>query len=213
MPPRSSRPLRGSTPYRPAPAGEDVDARERILRTAYELFARHGLNAVGVDRIVAEAAVAKTTLYRHFGSKNNLAVAVLQRHQEAWTLGWLEQEAERRAENPAARLAAVFDLLEEWFRQEDFDGCLFMNSLLETHDRRGSVGAAAIAGFAGIYDVIRRFAVDAAAADPDVLAHRIQIVMRGAFVAAVEGRDDAVRHGLALAKQIVAMEGPSAPRT
>lgn len=190
-----------------------MDARERILRTAYELFARHGLNAVGVDRIVAEAAVAKTTLYRHFGSKNDLAVAVLQRHQEAWTLGWLEQEAERRAENPAARLAAVFDLLEEWFRQEDFDGCLFMNSLLETHDRRGSVGAAAIAGFAGIYDVIRRFAVDAAAADPDVLAHRIQIVMRGAFVAAVEGRDDAVRHGLSLAKQIVAMEGPSAPRT
>lgn len=210
MTPWSSLPLRGSIPPRPPPTGEHVEARERILRTAYELFTRHGLNAVGVDRIVAEAAVAKTTLYRHFRSKDELAVAVLQRHEEVWTHGWLEREAERRSENPAVRLAAVFDLLDEWFRQESYEGCLFTNSLLETHDRSGAVGAAAVAGFAGIHEVIRRFATEAGAADPDALAHRIQIVMRGAFVAAVEGRDEAVRQALALARHILEAEGLSA---
>ena len=84
-----------------SPAGvASADARERILATAYELFTRHGLVAVGVDRIVAEAGVAKTTLYRHFGSKDGLAVAVLLRHEELWTRKWLEPEAARLARAP-----------------------------------------------------------------------------------------------------------------
>ena len=65
-------------------------ARERVLGTAYELFHRHSLHTVGVDRIVAEAGVAKTTLYRHFPSKDELAVSVLARHQDVWLTGWLE---------------------------------------------------------------------------------------------------------------------------
>src|ERR1700737_4729271 len=81
----------------PWPLLEDasIDARERIVRTAYELFRRSGLAAVGVDRIVAEAGVAKTTLYRHFHSKDELIVAVLDRHEDIWTR-WLTQEAARR---------------------------------------------------------------------------------------------------------------------
>ncbi len=186
-----------------------MDPRERVLRTAYELFTRYGINAVGVDRIVAEAGVAKTTLYRHFRSKDELAVAVLQRHDELWTHGWLEQEAKRRAASGAGRVAAVFELLEEWFRQESFQGCLFTNSLLETHDRSSPVGVAAVAGFESIYEVIRRFTTEAGAREPDVLAHRIQILMRGAFVAAVEGRHEAVRQAFALALQVLESEGLS----
>ena len=75
---------------RQAPAAAGT-ARDRLLGTAYELFRRHSLNAVGVDRIVAEAGVAKTTLYRHFPSKDELAASVLRHHEGVWTRGWLEQ--------------------------------------------------------------------------------------------------------------------------
>ena len=68
-------------------------ARERILRTAYELQSRHGLRAVGVDRISEEAGVAKMTLYRHFRSKEELALAVLERREQTWSRGWLERTA------------------------------------------------------------------------------------------------------------------------
>jgi AcrR family transcriptional regulator len=70
------------------------------MRTAYDLFSSEGITAVGVDRIVAEAGVAKTTLYRQFRSKDDLAVAVLERHMKLWTSELIELEVERRATSP-----------------------------------------------------------------------------------------------------------------
>src|SRR3989441_12171132 len=89
--------------------GEGSAARERLLRTAYALFQRNSLNTVGVDRIVAEADVAKTTLYRHFPSKDRLAVSVLRHHEDVWLRDWLEQAIERHGERAAARLLGIFD--------------------------------------------------------------------------------------------------------
>src|SRR5258705_9633275 len=111
--------------------------RERILETAYELFSRHGTQSVGVDRITAEAGTAKMTLYRHFPSKEDLIVAFLERRQERWTRGWLQAEVERREDSPAARLLAVFDVFGEWFARADFEGCSFINVMLEVDDRAG----------------------------------------------------------------------------
>src|SRR6266404_7816167 len=105
--------------------------RERIERTAYELFSRHGVRAVGVDTLSARAGVAKMTLYRHYPSKDELALAFLRRREELWTRSWLQQEVERRAQAPAARLLAVFDVFDKWFRRSDFEGCSFVKVLLE----------------------------------------------------------------------------------
>src|SRR2546425_12171106 len=98
--------IRNDTRKAPAGAG---NARERLLRTAYALFQRNSLNTVGVDRIVAEADVAKTTLYRHFPSKDRLAVSVLRHHEDVWLRDWLEQAIERHGERAAARLLGIFD--------------------------------------------------------------------------------------------------------
>src|SRR5258708_29121118 len=105
--------------------------RERIDRTTYELFSRHGIHAVGVDTISARSGVAKMTLYRHYPSKDDLALAFLRRREELWTRSWLQQEVERRAHTPAARLLAVFDVFHKWLRRSDFDGCSFVKVLLE----------------------------------------------------------------------------------
>jgi len=64
------------------PASRPASARERIDRTAYELFSRHGIRAVGVDTICARSGVAKMTLYRHYPSKDELALAFLRRREE-----------------------------------------------------------------------------------------------------------------------------------
>jgi AcrR family transcriptional regulator len=179
------------------------EARERILATAYELFTQHGLVAVGVDRIVAEAGVAKTTLYRHFRSKDGLAVAVLLRHEELWTRKWLAPEAARLVSAPGGGPAAIFDALGEWFGQADYEGCLFINALLETRDHESPVRKAAIAALEHVYEVVQRLLEEAGVPDSEALAHQLQIIMRGSIVAAVEGRTDAVKHARMAAQRLV----------
>ena len=54
-----------------------VSARERILRTATRLFYEHGIHRVGIDLVIAESGVAKMSLYRQFGSKEELQLATI----------------------------------------------------------------------------------------------------------------------------------------
>ncbi len=83
------------------------EARERILESAYELFSRHGIRAVGIDAIVERSGVARMTLYRHFASKDALVLAFLERREQRWVIEWFRREVERRATDPVARLLAL----------------------------------------------------------------------------------------------------------
>jgi AcrR family transcriptional regulator len=169
-------------------------ARERLVATAYDLFHENTLNTVGVDRIVAEADVAKTTLYRHFPSKDDLVVSVLERHQDVWMADWLEQVVARTEGPPGAQLLALFDAFDEWFRRDDYQGCLFVRALLETRDLESPVCSAAVAGLTNVRALIRKLAEAAGARDPDAFALQIQLLLMGSTVAAVSGELDAARH-------------------
>ena len=164
------------------PGGNTV--RGRILQAAYYLFCREGINAVGIDRIVAEAGVAKASLYRHFRSKEELVLAVLDLREKLWRVDWLEAEVERRAPPGKARLLAIFDLFDEWFRRDDYEGCLFINTLLEVHDRDNPLHAAAAEKRARIRELLRRWAEEAGIAEPEAFAREYQLLMNGAIVAA-----------------------------
>lgn len=198
--PKAGRPR---LPPRPAPEEAGADARERIIRTAYELFTRHGMTAVGVDRIVAEAGVAKTTLYRHFRSKDDLIAEVVERHHQLLLRDWLEPETRKRGATPADQLLAVFETLDEWFGDENFQGCLLINSLLEAHDRYGTVRHASIRAIDDVYVFLERLAVEANAREPERLAQQIHLLVRGAIVAAAQGRPDAVQEASVLARQLI----------
>lgn len=187
----------------PAEAG---GARERLLRTAYGLFQGNSLNTVGVDRIVAEADVAKTTLYRHFASKDVLAVSVLQHHEDVWMRGWLEQAIERHGDS-AARLLGIFEAFDDWFKRDDYEGCLFTQAMLETHDQASPVREAAAAGLANVRALIRGLAEDAGVQDPDVFALQTQMLLLGATVAAVYGDLDAAKHAREVARLLLDREG------
>jgi AcrR family transcriptional regulator len=168
-------------------------ARERILAAAYDLFARHGVRAVGIDAIVERSGVARMTLYRHFSSKDELVLAFLARREQRWTEDWLRGEVERRAEAPAERLLAIFDVFDEWFQREDFEGCSFINVLLEIAEPGHALHRASSDYLARIRGWVERLAADAGVAEPEAFARQWHILMKGSIVAAGEGDRHAAR--------------------
>lgn len=183
--------------------GRPAKARERLDRTAYELFSRHGIRAVGVDTIAARARVAKMTLYNNYASKDELALAFLREREERWTRAWLQAEVERRGGTPADRLLAVFDLFDVWFRRADFEACSFAKVLLEHDERDHPVRRAAVRHMGNIRSFIARLAGEAGVADPDEFARQWQILMVGSIVAAYAGDRDAARRAKAVGLRLL----------
>lgn len=178
-------------------------ARERILESAYELFSRRGVRGVGIDELIERAAVAKATLYRHFPSKDDLVLAFLERREARWTHGWVEQEARRRGGTPVESLLAIFDLFDEWFHRDDFEGCSFVNVLLETADLEHPLGAASALHLANIREVLKRLATEAGLRDVDEFALSFHILMKGSIVQAGEGDREAAKRAQAIARLLV----------
>ena len=109
------------------------DARRRILETADRLFYEEGVRAVGIDRIIAEANVAKMTLYTHFPSKNDLILAVL-KYREECVSEFFRAAMERHGRKVKSPLRAFFAALKEWFESPGFRGCIFQNAAVELAD-------------------------------------------------------------------------------
>lgn len=201
----------GSSPRAVASAGQGAgpDARERILDAAYELFSQQGIRAVGIDAIVERSGVARMTLYRHFVSKNALVLAFLERREERWTRAWLQAEVERRADDPAGRLLAVFDVFDGWFREPGFEGCSFINVMLEVADPANDLHRASAEHLARIREFLQDLAAEAGVADPPGFARQWHILMKGSIVAAGEGDADAARRARELGVLLLASRLPA----
>jgi AcrR family transcriptional regulator len=199
-----------------APSAPPENARERILHTAYDLFARNGIRAVGVDRIVAESGVAKTTLYRHFASKDDLVVAALGLREELWSRDWLQHEVEQRGGPASARLLAIFDVFGDWFRTDDYEGCLFMRTLLELGDRTTPPGAASVAALGRVASWLVGLAEEAGVRDPAWFGRQWQLLMLGSLVKAATGDVGAAAEAREVASLLLERElggGTDAPES
>jgi AcrR family transcriptional regulator len=108
----------------------ELSPRERILTTAARLFYAQGVKATGIDQIIAEAGVAKATLYYHFRAKTDLVRAYLQRRHETWTAEFAGHLGASRRRG----LPALADALGRWFAAGDFNGCAFINVTAESAD-------------------------------------------------------------------------------
>lgn len=183
-------------------ANRMLTARERVLATAYDLFSRRGIRDVGINEVIEGSRVAKATFYRHFRSKNDLVLAFLDRRERDWTVGLVEAESMRRGVTPEQRLVAIFDVFDEWFHSTDFEGCSFINVLLEMGSA-DAVGQASIQYLANIRVIVRRRAEDAGLRDPDDFARAWHILMKGSIIAASEGDVDAARRAKAMARCLI----------
>jgi AcrR family transcriptional regulator len=186
-----------------------LDPRERILQTAYALFARHGIRAVGVDTIVARSGVAKMTLYRHYASKDELALEFLRRRR-AFSAGW-QAEVESRQLPPGESLLAVFDALDKWYRQPDYAGCPVVKTVLEVEHAGHPLRAAAEEHFAAVREFLRRLAEQAGVRDPQNIARQWHMLILGSIVAACAGDLEAAPRAKEAARAILAQES-AAPR-
>ncbi|OOE55359.1 TetR/AcrR family transcriptional regulator [Salinivibrio kushneri] len=106
-----------------------MSKRDHILAVAESLFNQFGYTAVGVDKIRDEAAVSKTSMYRHFGAKSALIEAVLQARHTRFEQGL--QQAIDAHQDKDAQLTALLDWHLAWFKQDDFKGCMFMHAIGE----------------------------------------------------------------------------------
>ena len=164
--------------------------RERLLRSAYELFSEKGISQVGVNTILESSGCAKASLYEHFGSKDGLAIAFLELREQVWTHEWLEAEILRRAEEPDDRLLAAFDVFDGWFRKKQFEGCSFVNVLLES-DPGSPLHTAATLHLENIRAILITLAKEAKLKEPIRFAQTWHILMKGSIVSAREGNLDA----------------------
>ena len=183
-------------------ARQAAGARERILNAAYDLFAERGVGQTGIDTILAKAGCAKASLYSSFESKTNLAIAFLDKRETLWTRAWLESEVKRRATDPKDRLLAIFDVFDGWFQAKTFEGCSFINVLLESKIN-SPVGQAAAIHLAKIRAIVRGLAVEARLRDPDAFAQVWHMLMKGSIVSACEGNEKAAREAKRAANLVI----------
>lgn len=165
-------------------------ARERILDAAYELFSRQGVQAVGVDAVVAKSGTGKMTLYRHFKSKELLVLGFLKRRRTVWTEQWLLSRLQAGAWSPEDRLLAFFDIYQEWFDRNDFEGCSFVNALVECRASE-IIRNAAVDYLSEIRSAAETLARSAGLIDVERFARQWNMLLMGAILARLSGQLEA----------------------
>ena len=181
---------------------KDVRPRQRLINAAYDLFSRDGVSQVGIDTILAKSGCAKASLYSNFKTKVDLAIAFLDRREAIWTRGWLESEIKCRASTPEGRLLAIFDVFDGWFHKKSFEGCSFINVLLESKVN-SPVRKAAATHLAKIRAIVRGLAQEANLREPEKFAQAWHMLMKGSIVSAGEGNRNAARDAKCAARLVL----------
>ena len=168
-------------PRRGAPRKGEVSARERILATASELFYREGIRAIGVDTVVEQSGVSKTSLYRLFDSKDALVAAfAVERDQLFWA--WWDGVEEQHAGDARALLEALLSGVAQKIARSTYRGCPFLNLAAEFPDDNHPGRVVARNNKeemrARLATIVATLGVD----DPERTASQIALLINGAFV-------------------------------
>jgi AcrR family transcriptional regulator len=158
-----------------------TEVRDKILATAADLFYKQGIRAVGVDLVVEKAGVAKTSLYRHFGTKDDLVVAFLQRMDHDFWKTW-DTVTAQHADDARAELNAQLDWIGERAGQPDYRGCPQLNIAAEFPEVDHPARKLATAHKRELRRRLKVIAERLHCAAPDALAGQLAVLINGAFV-------------------------------
>lgn len=145
---------------------EAGSARRRLIETATRLFYEGGIHAVGIDRIIAEASVAKATFYKHFPSKDDLVVAYL---EEIDRLGRAAVAALPK-EPPRKMISAIMERISAAVTAGGWRGCPFLNAAAEYPDPASRVRQAITARRVWYHDSLENLLAEDGDPAPSVTA-------------------------------------------
>jgi AcrR family transcriptional regulator len=156
--------------------------KDRILRAAQNLFYQHGIRAVSVDAIAAEAETTKVTLYRLFDSKDALVAACLEdQTRRFW--GWWDMTVKPHEGNPRAQIEALFSLLEHRICAKATNrGCPITNTAVEV-DQDHPAARIIREHHDEIARRFRALCKEMGARRPDALGDALTLLVSGAFSA------------------------------
>ena len=189
--------------------------RERLVAAAVDLFYRNGFGAVGVDRVIAAAGVTKTTFYKHFEGKDDLMVAAVRRRDQWESGAWFRAYEKIAGNDPAKQLLAMLDVMDLWFNDPDFHGCMFLNTAMEFPNPHDPVHQAAAEHKRATREYWRDLAKAAGAdgAGAETFADCYAALIEGALILRqTHGRNDAARAVRPAVEQLMKLYLPAAKK-
>lgn len=177
--------------------------RDELVQKALQTFYRNGFNATGMDMLVAETGISKTSMYKHFRTKEDLILAVLRLRDEHFR-NWLYRRMEEMAATPRQQLIAMFDALEEWFSEPGYRGCMFIKASSEFQDSSHPIHKQSADHKRMLEDHVTGLAEQAGLTDPGLLARQLLLLKEGAIVTAHLGHtENAAQDAKAAAVQLL----------
>ncbi len=163
--------------------------RDELVQKALKVFYQNGFNATGMDKLVAKTGISKTSMYKHFRTKDDLIIAVLRLRDEHFR-NWLYRRMEELGETPEEQLIAMFDALEEWFAEAGYKGCMFIKASSEFQDASHPIHKQSADHKRMLETHMIGLAEKAELANPEVLARQLLLLKEGAIVTAHLGHTD-----------------------
>ena len=163
--------------------------RDELVQKALRAFYRNGFHATGMDMLAAETGISKTSMYKHFRTKEDLIIAVLRLRDENFR-NWLFRRMEELADTPREQLIAMFDALEEWFAEAGYKGCMFIKASSEFQDAGHPIHKQSADHKRMLETHVTELAEKSGAADPGALARQLLLLKEGAIVTAHLGHTE-----------------------
>lgn len=163
--------------------------RDELVQKALKVFYRNGLHATGMDLLVRETGISKTSMYKHFRTKEDLILAAL-RLRDEWFRNWLYRRMEELAATPKEQLLAMFDALGEWFDEDEFRSCMFIKASGEYPNPQHPIHVQSAEHKRLLFNHIRTLVSDAGVKNADGLARQLLLLKEGAIVTAHLGHTE-----------------------
>ena len=163
--------------------------RDELVQKALQVFYRNGFHATGMDKLVDETGISKTSMYKHFRTKEDLILAVLRLRDEHFR-NWLYRRMEDLADTPQGQLVAMFDALEEWFAEPGYKGCMFIKASSEYQDAAHPIHKQSADHKRMLEVHVTALAEKAGLPEPAALARQLLLLKEGAIVTAHLGHTE-----------------------
>lgn len=185
--------------------------RQHLIDVAIDLFNQYGYHATGIDLILEKAKVSKRTLYVHFRSKDELILAAL-RHYDGTFRNQFMSQVEKSAKSPRERLLAVYQVAQDWFMQNNFYGCMFINAIGEYSENDSPIREVCREFKRLMRKYIEELCNEAGLSDPNELANELSLLLEGAIVTAqITKNPESAAVARNAANTIIEQHSPSSP--